>query len=259
MATSKTIVNTLVMNKYAWMGRQLRHFNDVGSIISWANAMILVKGLLLESESPPSAPSKTHPPPLAPHSPPQHHLATNSPLITHFNWSSTPPTHPESSITPPTTICFQPSKKKVISKSPFYSSNISPTKPKPLTTYTHRQPTISPTNSLAPTPKRRKIIIPPAVDYHASTTRSEVSRAPGVNIDRIRKAVSNALEWHRVRRRLHYEHDLRVLIWTQRRAEAELKLPEHFLDPYKHVVHETVCKYFEIHGKKPIEWIASDP
>ena len=36
------------MNKYVWMSRQLRIFNDVGSIVNRANAMTYVKNLLLE-------------------------------------------------------------------------------------------------------------------------------------------------------------------------------------------------------------------
>ena len=48
MSGSLTQSNTLVMNKYLLMGRQLRNVNDVGSIINWANAMNMVKGLRLK-------------------------------------------------------------------------------------------------------------------------------------------------------------------------------------------------------------------
>ena len=47
MPSSLALSNAIVMNKYIWMSRQLRNFNDVGSIIHWANAMIYVKNLLL--------------------------------------------------------------------------------------------------------------------------------------------------------------------------------------------------------------------
>ena len=42
--------NTTIMNKYLWMSRQLRNFNEAGSIINWANAMHLVKCLLIEPQ-----------------------------------------------------------------------------------------------------------------------------------------------------------------------------------------------------------------
>ena len=156
MSSTTTIANKLVMNKFVWMGRKLRNFNDTGSIINWSIAMSHVKGLLFESEALAPVPAKIQPRRLS--------------LSSHLNRSSTPPIHPELSITPPNTICFQPSKKNSISKSPSYYSNVLPTKPSPLTIYNHRHPTNLPTNSFAPTPKRRKITIPPSVDYHASTT-----------------------------------------------------------------------------------------
>ena len=102
-----------------------------------------------------------------------------------FNTNNTQRTHPERSITPPRTIYFQPSKMKSLSKSRSCCSNIAPTKIAPLTIYTHRQPTISPTNSLVPSPKRRKITIPPAVDYHTSTTNitmRKVCSQPGPTV-----------------------------------------------------------------------------
>ena len=76
----------------------------------------------------------------------------------------------ERSITPPTTICFQPTKRP-LSQLPVRCSNYLPTKPSSLTIYTHCQTTIPPTQPASPSPKRRKISIPPSVDYYASTNK----------------------------------------------------------------------------------------
>ena len=156
MTSSVPLSNKIVMNKYLWMSRQLRNFNDVGSIMNWANAMLLVKGLLLDPQ--PANPTRTN----------QHPSSEPSPLQRtfphHLGASTFQRIYPERSITHPTTICFQPSKKKPLTRSPPRISNYVPTKPSPLTIYTHCQPTISPTTSLSPCPKRRKIAIPPAVD-----------------------------------------------------------------------------------------------
>ena len=89
--SSVLLSNKTVMNKYLWMSRHLRNFNDAGSIINWANAMLLVKSLLIDP------------------------LPTRS--------------HLERSITPPSTICFQPSEKKTLKKSPSYCSSFGPTEP----------------------------------------------------------------------------------------------------------------------------------
>ena len=82
MPSSVIQSNTLVMNKYLWMGRQLRNFNDAGSIINWANAMNMVKGLLLKSNDVSSLPAHPAPTSRTPipssHSPPQLHRSTDN-------------------------------------------------------------------------------------------------------------------------------------------------------------------------------------
>jgi len=88
--------------------------------------------------------------------------------------------------------------------------------------------------------------------------RPEVTLPPYVNIDRIKKAVWNALEWQRKLGRIHWEHDVRVPIWIQQKVEVQLKLQEHSLDLYKHVVLETVLEYYKFHGKKPLKWTVRD-
>ena len=177
MTSSVPISNKIVMNKYLWMSRQLRNFNDVGSIINWANAMLLVKGLLLDPL--PASPVFANEQPSSQPSLPQRTIPHQ------FTTNNLQRIYPERSITPPTTICFEPSKKKALTKSTSRCSNYVPTKPAPLTIYTIHQPTISPTNDLSPCPKRRKIAIQPAVDYHASTSNlanSKSSSQPATTI-----------------------------------------------------------------------------
>ena len=160
--SSVSLSNKIVMNKFQWMSRQLRHFNDAGSIINWANAMYLVKGLLIDPL--PTRPVTDY---QQPSSSPSPHLQYNHPVSTTINLQRY---QADRSITPPTTICFQPSTTKSLTKSPSYNYDIVPAKPAPLTIFNHRQPTISPTNALVPSPKRRKIITPPSVTSHASAT-----------------------------------------------------------------------------------------
>ena len=49
MSCSATRANSIIMNKYLWMCRQLRNFNDINSLIAWSHAMNCVKNLLLQS------------------------------------------------------------------------------------------------------------------------------------------------------------------------------------------------------------------
>ena len=134
MNRAVTISNTLVMNKYEWMGSQLRNFNYVGSILNCANAMILVKSLLLESQPVSQASAIPQPP------------------------SSSPsPSQSPRSITPPATICFKPATEKPLTQSLPRCSTYVPSKPLPLTTYSLCLPNISPSDSLPHCPKRRKL------------------------------------------------------------------------------------------------------
>ena len=166
MTCSTAISNKLVMNKYIWMGRQLRNFNDLGSIINWANAMSHVKGLLLKPK--PVPPALANPQPASSsYSPSQYYFPTNTP-------HTLPPTIPPSSlsrqvISPPTTVCFKPATTKPLTQSPPRCSTYAPSKPSPLTTHTLCLPNISPADSLPHCPKRRRLSIPPSVDIHATT------------------------------------------------------------------------------------------
>ena len=159
---SLNISNTLVINKYVLMGRQLRNFNDAGSIMKWANAMILVKGLLLEPK-PASHASANFQPPSPSFLPSQYRLSTTNQHIS--TTKITRSTHSTCSITPPISLSFKPATKKPLTQSPPRCSTYVPRKPSSLTTYTLCLPTISPADSLPQCPKRRKLSVSPSVDY----------------------------------------------------------------------------------------------
>jgi len=165
MSSSVNISNKLVMNKYVWIGRQLRNFNDVGSSINWANAMNLVKGLLLETQPERKAYTNPHPPSTS-FLPSHHRFSTHQRNI--FQTKIPRSTHSTRSITPPTTVCFKPAPKENLTQSPPRGSSYIPSKPSPLTTYTLDVPYLFPTDSFPQCPKRRKLTIPPSVDHHAS-------------------------------------------------------------------------------------------
>ena len=168
MSSSTSLTNKLVLNKYLWMAHQLRHFNDVGSIINWSNAMQLVKGLLFEPVPVAATQVKTTSSTVT-HQPSQYPFSIVTPNIAAIKIPPVPlNTNATRLITPPTTIGFEPIKTMPLTQSPLSCSNYIPREPSPLTTYTHCQHTISPTDSLPRRPKRRKLANPPTVDYHAS-------------------------------------------------------------------------------------------
>ena len=108
MSCPVSISNKSVMNKYVWMGRQLRNFNDVGSIINWANAMILVKGLILEEQRA-SPPYGNSPPSPFSYAPSQHHLSGSSTDISDKTLLSN---HSTRSISPPIAVYFESDTKR---------------------------------------------------------------------------------------------------------------------------------------------------
>ena len=146
MNNSSAAYNRHIMNKMLWMSRKLRNFNDTVSISNWAHTMSILKNLLLPSLPPPAPQIIRQPPP------------------TQVNISE-----PVRSITPPHTTCFQPAMKKPLTQSAPCCTINKHSKPSPLTTYTLCLPNIAPTDSLPQAPKRRKLSIPPSVDYYAST------------------------------------------------------------------------------------------
>ena len=146
MINSSEAYNRHIMNKMLWMSRNLRKFNDTVSISNWAHTMSILKNLLLP---PLPAPAPQN----IPQQPP-----------TQVNLSE-----PVRSITPPHTICFQPAMKKPLTQSAPRCTINKHSKPSPLTTYTLCLPNIPSTDSLPQRPKRRKLSIPPSVEYSAST------------------------------------------------------------------------------------------
>ena len=145
MNNSSEAYNRHIMNKMLWMSRNLRNFNDTVSISNWAHTMAILKNLLL--------------PPLPPAP-----LNTPLPSPTRVNIAE-----PVRSITPPQTISFQPAMKKPLTQSAPRCTINNYQMPPPLTTYTLCLPNIASTDSIPQRPKRRKLSIPPSVDYNAST------------------------------------------------------------------------------------------
>ena len=150
-------------DKYIWMRRRLRNFNDAGSILNWVNATASLKNLLLE---PPAAAL-----------PPVHYQQSSLHPTYHqpYSTNNQQGSHHSRSISRPITISFLPSKMNPLTQSPLRCSFYEPTIASPLTTYTLCQPNICPSDSLPRNPKRRKIVIPPSVDYHALTTPQPIT------------------------------------------------------------------------------------
>ena len=183
--------------------------------------MILVKGLLFEPL--PAAPTPINPiPPSAPHPQSQRLLSISNP---HKSTTNIPPVptsnHDARSITPPTTISFKPKKTMPLTQSLLRCSSYLPRKPLPLTTYTLSNPAISSFDSLPRQPKRRKLAIPPSVEYNASagapqstTTTVAFPTDPTtpfkVSEDQLRSKIWSVLNMYRTRERLHWDHDRRV-------------------------------------------------
>ena len=127
------------------MSRNLRTFNDTVSINSWAHTMSILKNLLLP------------PLPSAPQNIPQ-----PSPTRTIIP-------QPKRSISSPRTICCQPATMMPLTQSAPRCTINKQGKTLPLTTFTLRLPNIASCASLPQLPKRRKLSVPPSVDYNAST------------------------------------------------------------------------------------------
>ena len=159
-----SLSNAIVMNKYIWMCRQLRNFNDTISIVNWANATLHVKALLLDDEhasqahlhSSTTINQQSYDPDCSITSPTTicfQPTPNQRPSATYIQQGN----DPHRSLTPPTKISFQPTPKKPLTKSPARYSYYVLSRPTPLTIYPHCQSTIPPSDSLPPCPKRRKI------------------------------------------------------------------------------------------------------
>ena len=182
MNYSKLAYNRHIMNKMLWMSRNLRNFNDTVSISNWAQTMAILKNLLLPLLPPaplnkprPSPTRVSNSEPVRSITPPhticfkpamKKPLTQSAPCCTINNYQKPSPAR---SITPPHTICFKPAMKKPLTQSDPCCTINNYQKPSPLTTYTLCLPNIPSTDSIPQRPKRRKLSIPPSVDYNAST------------------------------------------------------------------------------------------
>ena len=145
MSYTSAAYNRHIMNKMLWMSRNLRNLNDTLSINSWAHTMSILKSLILPPL--PSAPENIPQP-----SPTQAIIP-----------------QPVRSISSPHTICFQPATTMPLTQSAPRCTINEQGKTTPLTTFTLRLPNIASCDSLPQLPKRRKLSVPPSVDYNAST------------------------------------------------------------------------------------------
>ena len=264
MSRSASLSNKLVMNKYLWMSHQLRHFNDVASIINWSNAMTLVKGLLLEPL--PAAPTPIKPiPASAPRPQSQPLFLISNPYKSTTNIPPVPTSnHDARSITPPTTISFKPKKTMPLTQSLLRCSSYLPRKPSPLTTYTLSNPAISSSDSLPRQPKRRKLAIPPSVDYNApANPRTQSNGTPGThNLLRahctqktsVKSAVLEILEEKLKRQGIHWG-DMLTPYWARLLVEKRLRMPKYSLLPYKEIVVQAANEFYTSHGKKIPQWV----
>ena len=178
----------------------------------------------------------------------------------HFSDNIQQSTHFDCSIAGPTTISFNPSKKNLLTQSPAHSSSYEPCKPSPLTTYTLRLPNICSTDALPQYPKRRKLDTPPTVDYHAcstpnlSTTATSTQTEALINENTIKSTIWNVLDSLQSQGRLFTGEDRRAPIWAQEHAEKRLRLPQNTLDPWKEIIRKTTGRYYNHHGRIPLNW-----
>ena len=149
--SSGTNANGYILNKYCWMSRQLRNFNDSNSIIQWSNATLSVKKLLLQ--------------------PPEADIQFPSTLPTKAaNTFSN--THPALTISRPGLTSYLPAAEPCHTLSRTWNANFQPQPPSPLSVFTSRELSIPPHTppelSASPPCKRRKTILPPRFDYNDS-------------------------------------------------------------------------------------------
>ena len=162
MISSTGHANQILMNKYCWMAKQMRNFNDSNSIKQWSNAMICVKNLLLHrqetySHHPPTTIKRSH----------------GNPRQVY-------------SVSKPTTLSFQPLSKPycILTPSSTPSLNFAPHEHSPLSLdHPYRlsiQPTLTPNHLQPPPIKRRKTLLPPQVEIISTTTHQNTAPNPTI-------------------------------------------------------------------------------
>lgn len=148
---SPTTANQLIVNKYCWMARKLRLFNDSSSIIHWCNAMSSLKNPLPQD------------------------LERYSTISTNPNNRSRSIHHNVYSVSKPTALSFLSATKPqcILTPSSTPPLHFPPQEPSPLTIHHPRRLSIHPVqtrNDLKiPVAKKRKTILPPHVDYTSPT------------------------------------------------------------------------------------------
>ena len=140
--------NQFLLNKFCWMARQMRNFNDTNSITQWSNAMMSVKNLMLNHQETFSYHSS--------------------------NPSKGPFSNPHNvySVSLPTTLSYPPTKKRqrVLTPSSTPTLNFAPQQPPTLTIDHLRRLSVQPVSTLNNIQmshvkkKKRKTTVPPQVD-----------------------------------------------------------------------------------------------
>ena len=152
--------NQLLLNKFCWMARQLRNFNDSNSIIQWSNAMMSVKNLILN------------------------HQETSSYHSSNPSKGSYSKSHNVYSVSLPTTLSYPPTKKRqrVLTPSSTPSLNIAPQQSPNLTIHHLRRLSVHPVSTLnniqMSRGKKRKTTLPPHVDCTSPTPVRNASTTP---------------------------------------------------------------------------------
>ena len=255
MNISAAASNTIVMNKYIWMCRQLHNFKDVDSIINWVNAMISVKSLLFVP--PPAAHFPIDPQPLSSHPSDLQPFSANTRQSTQHDYS----------IARPRTISFNPSMTGPLTLSPTRSSDYEPSIPPSLTTYTLRLPNICPEETPPQCPKRRKLNIPPSVDYHAFitpklgsstitpklSTSATPTQTKEMKVQILKNTLWNVLDYYQKQRWLFTGSDHQAPTWVHEEAEIRLQLPVNTLDRRKEFIRKTTSRYYNHHGRRPLK------
>ena len=160
MASLAAHANQTLLNKYCWMARQMRNFNDSNSIIQWSYAMLGVKNLLLQLQETDS------------------HRTLITSKRSHCNRIH------RFSVSHPTTLSFSPitTPHRILTPSCTPSLNFAPQDHSPLSIHHPRrlsiQPSPSPDYVQPPPTKKRRTILPPQVECKSFTTLPTSSPNP---------------------------------------------------------------------------------
>ena len=262
MSSIANNVNLVIMNKYCWMSRQLRNFNDTNSIIHWSNAMFSVKALLLQPCEADTMITPLQPSAFGNASFKKHAILT-------FSRSNS--------------IDFLPTVEPPHTLSQMHTSNFQPHPPSPLSIFTPRelsiQPHTPPYESPKPASKRRKTTVPPQVDCEvlpsqlsttklqyrtdistttiasrtSQPTRSNTQPLTETQVAQVKACVLRILEDKRKHGHLRWE-DRHTPFWARTIVEARLDLSKHCVSRIKETVTQAVNYFYSSHGKHIPRW-----